>query len=100
MLKVSLIERPSERLLIVEGKLVGPWAAELRNVCQKAKADLRDRELVLDIKHMTAISQEGENLLSELMSSGIKFRSRDVFAKHVLKQLSRRALPPHPESRS
>jgi hypothetical protein len=94
MLKVSMIERSTERLLIVEGKLVGPWAAELRKVCEQAKTDLQGRELVLDMKHLTAISQEGENLLLDLMSHGIKFRSRDVFAKHVLKQVGRRAIPP------
>ena len=91
MLKISIIEGYSRCCLIVEGKLVGPWASELKIACEKAKTGLGGRELVLDLKYLTAISQEGENLLLELMSNGIKFRCRGVFTKHVLKQLSQRA---------
>ena len=91
MLKISTIESHAQRRLIVEGQLVGPWAAELKSTCEKARSDLRVRELVLDIKHLTAISQEGENVLLELLNDGIKFRCQGVFTKHVLKQLSRRA---------
>lgn len=92
MLKISFVERDTHLRLIIEGKLVGPWAAELKSTCQKASADLRGRDLVLDIRHLAAISQEGENVLIELISNGTKFRCHGVFTKHVLKQLSRRAL--------
>ena len=91
MLKISIVDGHTQRRLIVEGKLVGPWAAELKSACEKARADLRTRELVLDMKHLTAISQEGENVLLELLNDGIKFRCQGVFTKHVLKQLNRRA---------
>ena len=91
MLKISIVEGHTQRRLIVEGKLVGPWAAELKSACEKARADLHPRELVLDMKHLTAISQEGENVLLELLNDGIKFRCWGVFTKHVLKQLNRRA---------
>jgi hypothetical protein len=91
MLKISLIDSPRQRRLVVEGKLIAPWAAELRNACQEASADLRDRELVIEMKHITTISQEGENVILELINGGIRFRSRGVFTKHVVKELTRRA---------
>ena len=91
MLKISTIESHTQRRLIVEGQLVGPWAAELKSACENARADLRARELVLDLNHLTGISQEGENVLLELLNDGIKFRCHGVFTKHVLKQLNRRA---------
>jgi len=91
MLKISIIEGHTERRLIVEGKLVGPWAAELRSACEKVNADLFGRKLVIDMRHLTAISQEGENVLFELIQRGIKFRCSGVFTKHVLKQVTRRA---------
>lgn len=90
MFKISVLESRTQRTLVLEGKLVAPWAAELRTACEKARADLLERELVVDIKHLTAISQEGENLLFELMQDGLKFRSGGVFTKHVLAQLNRR----------
>ena len=90
MLKISVIEGRRKRRLIVEGKLIAPWTAELKAACDRARADLDGREFVVDAKQLTAISQEGENLLLELMSDGVKFRSYGVFTKHILKQLARR----------
>ena len=94
MLKISTIERPTRLRLIVEGNLVGPCVAELKSACETAKADLRGRELVVDMKYLMVISQAGENLLLELMSNGITFRTSGIFTKHVLEQLSRRAATP------
>jgi hypothetical protein len=91
MLKISILEGRIHPRLIVEGKLVGPWAAELRGACENACTDLFGRKLVIDMKHLTAISQEGENVLFELIQKGVKFRCHGVFTKHVLKQVARRA---------
>jgi hypothetical protein len=91
MLKISIIECRTERRLIVEGKLIGPWAAELRGACEKANTDLFGRKLIIHMRHVTAISQEGENVLFELVRRGVKFCCRGVFTKHVLKQVARRA---------
>ena len=90
MLKISVIDGRRRRRLIVEGKLIAPWAAELKSACDRARADLDGRDFAVEVKHLTAISQEGENLLLELMNDGVKFRSYGVFTKHILRQLARR----------
>jgi hypothetical protein len=90
ILKISIIENPSQCRLVLEGKLIAPWATELRTECAKAKVELQGRELVVDIKSVTAISQEGENVVVELMHEGVKFRGCGVFTRHVLRQLARR----------
>ena len=91
MLKISLVDSARQRRLIVEGKLIAPLVAELRNTCQEARAGLCGRELVVEVKHVTTISQEGENVVLELINGGIRFRGHGVFTKRVLKQLTRRA---------
>ena len=91
MLKISLIDSARQRRLVVEGKVIAPWAAELRRVCEQAGADLRGRELIVEMKHITAISQEGENVILELLNGGVKFRCDGLFTKHVVKDLTRRA---------
>jgi hypothetical protein len=91
MLKISLVDNARQRRVIVEGKLITPWATELRSACEKARADLGDRELVVEMKHVTTISQEGENVILELINEGIRFRCQGVFTKHVVKELTRRA---------
>ena len=91
MLKISLIDSARQRRLVVEGKLIAPWAAELRSACERARADLRGRELVIELKQMTMISPEGEDVILGLIKSGIRFRCSGVFTKHVVKELTRRA---------
>ena len=90
MLKISTVDSRNQRRLVLEGKLIEPWTAELRNACELAKVDLNGRELVIDAKNLTAISQEGENVLLDLMEEGIEFRCCGVFTRHVLKQIARR----------
>jgi hypothetical protein len=90
MLKISLIDNTRRRRLIVEGKLIAPWGAELKSACEKARADLRGRELVIDMKHITMISQEGEDVILGLIKGGIRFRCSGVFTKHMVKELTRR----------
>jgi hypothetical protein len=71
MLKISLIDGTKQRQLIVEGKLIVPWAAELRNACQQASADRRGRELVIEMKHIMKIGPEGENVILELNAESL-----------------------------
>jgi hypothetical protein len=91
MLKISLVDSARQRRVVVEGKLIAPWTAELRNACQEARADLGGRELVIEMKHVTTISQEGENVILELLNEGIRFRCDGLFTKQVVKDLTRRA---------
>ena len=90
MLKISIVESRTQRRLVLEGRLIAPWAAELKPACEKAKADLGDRDLVVEVKNLTAINQAGENVLLDLMREGVKFRGCGVFTKHLLKELTRR----------
>jgi hypothetical protein len=90
MLKISMVEGRKQRRLVVEGKLIAPWAAEMKKAYKTSRVDLKGRELVVELKNLTAISQEGEQVLLELMSRGVKFRCSGVFTKHVLRQLGRR----------
>jgi hypothetical protein len=89
MLKISILDTPIQRRLVVEGKLIAPWAALLRSVWRQATADLNGRELVIDVEGLTAITEDGENILLELMQEGASFRSSGMFTKQVLKRLSR-----------
>ncbi|HXO33739.1 MAG TPA: hypothetical protein VN901_15420 [Candidatus Acidoferrales bacterium] len=90
MLKISILDTPSQCRLLIEGKLIGPWATELARVCRQTKADLNGRALIIDVKGLTAISDDGENVLLELMKEGASFRSSGVFTKQVLKRMTRK----------
>jgi len=90
MLKISIVEGKKQRRLVVEGRLVAPWSAELKAACERAGSGLDGRVLVIDLKNLTTISQPGEDLLLELMKQGVKFRGCGVFTNEILKQAARR----------
>lgn len=88
MLKISVLEGPRQRRLVLEGKLIPPWVAEFMAACEAVRADLNGRELIVDLTSVAAISPEGERVLLELMNEKIKFQC-GVFMKEVLRQLSK-----------
>jgi hypothetical protein len=90
MMRISIVESRTQRRLVLEGKLVAPWTAELRPACEKARADLDGRELIVVVKNLIAINQTGEQVLLQLMKDGVKFQGCDVFSKHILRELARR----------
>jgi hypothetical protein len=89
MLKITVVEGSRRRRLIVEGKLIAPWTAELASAYQTARTDLQDRDLIVDLRSLTAISPEGEAVLLELMREKAKFLC-GVYMREVVRQLARR----------
>ena len=91
MLKISVVDSRTERRLVLEGKLIAPWVAELRTAWQAVNEEINGRSLVVDLGNLAVISQEGENVLLELMNEGAKFRCSGVLTKHVIQELRRRS---------
>ena len=89
MLKITVVEGRRQRRLIVEGRLIAPWAGELMSAYETAKTDLEERELVVDLRSLTAISPEGEAVLLQLMREKARFLC-GVYMREVLKQLGRK----------
>ncbi len=59
MLKISIIDSHKRRRVVLEGRLTGPWVAELRTAWKAANADLQDRKLRVDLRNVTFISVRG-----------------------------------------
>jgi len=89
MMKISVVESQSRLRLVVEGKLVAPWTAELRRTWNSARSQLRGRALVIDLRNVTHISREGDNALLDLMTEGARFTCKGIFTRRVLEQLAR-----------
>jgi hypothetical protein len=91
MLKISVAQTETECRLLLEGALVGAGLEELRTMGSRLRAELDGRTLLVDIKDAAAISQEGENVLLQLINEGAKVRAHSVIARHVLQELDRRS---------
>jgi hypothetical protein len=90
-LKISIAETSSKYRLLLEGPLVGVGLRELRSLGARLRTELSRRTLVIDVKDAMLISQEGENVLLQLINGGAKVRPQSMLAKGVLQQLARRS---------
>jgi hypothetical protein len=91
MLKISIKDGRSRRLLVLEGKIIAPWTDELTKVAWQDDANhIASHELVIDLQGVTDINADGEETLYSLMVQGAKFRGGGVFIKQVMKRLAQR----------
>ena len=83
MLKISEIARnDSSRTFKLEGKLLGPWVDELRNVCVQPLDRLG--QVGLDLAAVTFVNAAGTELLRELIREGIIITQCSAFVAELL----------------
>jgi anti-anti-sigma regulatory factor len=91
MLKISLIENSTHCRVVVEGRIIGAGVKELKTLCTRLTSELKVRALVIDIKNVVLISQEGENALLRFINQGAKLGTEGVLAKCIVQQLAHRS---------
>ena len=91
MLKISIIDTPTQCQVVLEGRMVETGIKQLNTLCTRLKSELKIRALVIDIKNMVLISQEGENALLRLIPQGAKLGTEGVLAKCIVQQLAHRS---------
>jgi hypothetical protein len=90
MLKITRVRTKRRCRVVLEGELVSPWVAELRREWNDIRSSERDLTMIVDLKNVVTISQEGSAVLFEMMSQGVKFICGGVLNRHVLQQLARK----------
>lgn len=91
MLKISLAETSAQCRVVLAGRMAGTGVTELRTMCARLKSELKGRTLVIEMKDVMFISQEGENTLLQLINLGAKLCAQGVLTKLVLRQLAHRS---------
>jgi hypothetical protein len=82
---LKITEMPSEglvRLFKLEGKLVGPWVDELRNVCVTPLQ--RSESVRLDLAAVTFVDAAGADLVRDLIRQGIAIAHCSDFVAELL----------------
>ena len=84
MLKITRLDAAGEEAVFkLEGRLVGPWVAELRGIAQTELA--QDRRLALDVSALSFLDRKGEELLRELVHRRVRLESPTGFIQELLK---------------
>jgi len=84
MLKISQAGKANHSLTLkLEGRVVGPWVGELRQVCETLLTE--GRPLKLDLADVTFADAGGVAVLSSFKSRGVAFSNCSPFVEEQLK---------------
>jgi membrane fusion protein (multidrug efflux system) len=87
MLRITIENTPTEQTWILQGRIVRPWATELRYCWKKAHAECKGRKCIVDLSEVTFIDEHGERMLAKMMNEGAEFVVRGLYAKDILERL-------------
>ncbi|TAL06786.1 MAG: STAS domain-containing protein [Verrucomicrobia bacterium] len=84
MLKISEGKRAKQTVMLrLEGRVVGPWVSELRQICDPLVSD--GSKLALDLAEVSFADDSGIALLASLRSHGVKLLNATPFVAEQLK---------------
>ncbi len=90
MLRITMTDEPSGQRWILQGRLSGPWVAQLKSSWKKAHPTGEIRKCVVDLSGVTFVDLDGERVLLMMLKSGAEFLASGVYTKHLVETLGSR----------
>ena len=87
MLRITVQEVEDALFVVLEGRLVGPWVDELRNLWQQHATAQAPQQLTVDLCGLAAMDSRGQDLLDELLQRGATLRCSDVMNQYLVEQM-------------
>jgi hypothetical protein len=76
VLRITINEEAAKVMLKVEGRIVGPWTAELDRIWQSLGPSLDGRKLAVDLRGVSYIDHKGREILAEMCrNTGAQFQT-------------------------
>lgn len=90
MLRISIEETVEALEMKLEGRIAGPWAAELGRVWVETAPRLASRKLVLDLSSVTYADAGGTQLLGEIYAqTRAEVLAGTVWTQSLAEQITR-----------
>lgn len=72
MLRITIHEGEKSVVLRLEGKLIGPWVAEVEQCWRRAFSTLGDRSVQVDLSAVSFVDTAGGALLARMYDAGFR----------------------------
>jgi len=82
---VSVPNGSGTAILILEGRLIGPWVEELQRACEEAAST--NRGLTLDLRAVSFVDRSGLDLLRSLAGRSARLNNCSPFVAEQLRTL-------------
>ncbi len=86
MLRITITRGPTATTLRVEGKLTGPWVAELERAWRSVSSPVNGHVSV-DLTDVTFIGEEGKRLLEVMYGEGAKLKASRCLTRRLVEEI-------------
>lgn len=87
MLRTMIKETPFEQTWVLQGRLTGEWAVDLRRRWTETKDARRGRKCVVDLEDVTCVDLQGEKLLKQMLTEDVRVVVSRAYMKHIIESL-------------
>ncbi len=90
MLRTMITDTPFEQKWVLQGRLCGQWAADLKEKWESTRNTREGRKCAIDLEDVISVDSKGESVLLEMVTEGALLIASRAYMKHVLEILSER----------
>jgi anti-anti-sigma regulatory factor len=88
MLRITINETPETVAIILEGRLAGEWAKELKRAWADAAARVNARPVSVDLRSVTYADEDGKQALREIEAqTGAALIATTPWTKHLVAEI-------------
>src|SRR5688572_20110948 len=88
MLRITVEHQVALVLLVLEGRIIGPWVEELRKVIASLAAEAREKGVVVALTSVSGVDAEGRELLAQLHAKGICLLGTGLKANLLIEEIT------------
>ena len=88
MLRLQTLSTPAETLLILEGRLAGPWVDEVARCWARLRDETHARPIRVDLDGVTFVSAAGKALLARLHDDGARLTARACMTSATIEEIA------------
>jgi len=83
MLRITTINLETAMKLVLEGKLAGPWVAELESCWQEALSAKAGISLLVDLTAVSYVDAAGKDLLTRMQRNGTELLVSSLMTRAI-----------------
>jgi hypothetical protein len=90
MLRLRTLSTPGETVLVLEGRLAGPWVEELARCWARLSSEKHAGPIRVDLDGVTFVSVAGKALLTRLHDDGALLTARACMTNATIEEIANR----------
>lgn len=88
MMKATIKKEATETVVLIEGRIAGPWAEELGQFWNFVKASEGSKTITIELRDVTFIDEAGKALLRRWVGEGAKIRGGGCYTAAVVNSIT------------